>query len=300
MAKSRGGLGGMGLDALLKVNVQNDNTIKSEDSSPENVLAGFVELPIDKIVPNNNQPRKYFDDEAIENLSISIKNFGVIQPITVVKKDSKYEIIAGERRYRASIKAGLEKIPVIIKDLSQKEQLEISLVENIQREDLNPIEEALAYMSLIDAYNLTHEEISKRVGKSRTAITNTIRLLNLEPQIQKWITDGLLPPGHARVILSVEDKGEHLKFADYIIKNNLSVREAEALSKKWSTDRDIGNSKKPTKQAMREIEIQDAEDRIAKKLQTKVKISGTSIKGKITIDYFTQEDLERILELWEI
>ena len=298
MAKNKSGLGGMGLDALLKVNVQNDNVSELVESS-EKVLAGFVELPIDKIVPNKNQPRKILKEDEIEELAVSIKNYGVIQPITVVKKDNKYEIVAGERRYRASIKAGLEKIPVIIKDLSQKEQLEISLVENIQREDLNPIEEALAYMSLINAYNLTHEEISKRVGKSRASITNTIRLLNLEPQIQKWITEGDVSPGHARAILSIEDKNEHKKFADHIMKNNLSVREAENLSKKWADNKTKKSDKKSIPK-LREIEIQDAEEKLAKKLQTKVTINGTSIKGKIIIDYFAQEDLERILEIVEI
>jgi ParB family chromosome partitioning protein len=298
MAKNKSGLGGMGLDALLKVNVQNNNSSRSEESA-ENVLAGFAELPIDKIVPNNNQPRKYFDDEKIEELTISVKTFGVIEPITVVKKDDKYEIVAGERRYRASIRAGLEKIPVMIRDLSQKEQLEISLVENIQREDLNPIEEALAYTSLINAYNITHDDISKRVGKSRPAITNTIRLLNLEPQIQKWIIEGGLSQGHARAILSIEDKNEHIKFADYIMKNNLSVREADNLSKKWITPTKNEKEENASKPKLREIEIQDAEDRLSKKLQTKVKINGTSIKGKIVIDYFTQEDLERILEIFE-
>ena len=293
MAKNKGGLGGMGLDALLRVNVQNDNPPKSEESG-DNILAGFVELPIDKIVPNSNQPRKYFDDESLEDLAISIRNFGVIQPITVVKKESNYEIVSGERRYRASIKAGLKKIPVIIKVLSQKEQLGISLVENIQRVDLNPIEEALAYKSLIDDYNLTHEEIANELGKSRTAITNTIRLLNLEPQIIQWIKEKLLNPGHARAILSIEDKNERIKFADYIIKNNLSVREAESSSKKWTTSENEEGTQKPK---LREIEIQDAEEKIAKKLQTKVKINGTSIKGKIVIEYFNQEDLERILEI---
>jgi ParB family chromosome partitioning protein len=293
MAKNKSGLGGMGLDALLKVNVQNDNLTKSEELG-DNVLAGFVELPVGKIIANSNQPRKYFDDESLEELAQSIKNFGIIQPITVVKKDNNYEIVSGERRYRASVKAGLKKIPVIIKVLSQKEQLGISLVENIQRVDLNPIEEALAYKSLIDEYNLTHEEIASELGKSRTAITNTIRLLNLEPQIIQWIKEKLLTPGHARAILSIEDKNEQIKFADYIINNHLSVRESEGLSKKWTTPK---NEKDTKKSKLREIEIQNAEEKIAKKLQTKVKIDGTSIKGKIMIDYFTMEDLERILEI---
>ena len=198
MAKTNRGLG-MGLDALLKVNIQDEEKTPNLQNPEENILAGFVEIPIDKIVTNPNQPRKNFSEELLENLATSIKNFGVIQPITVSKKDDTYEIIAGERRYRAAKIVGLEKIPVIIKDLSLKEKMEISLVENIQRENLNPIEEGLAFLSLIETYNITQEELSERVGKSRTAITNTIRLLNLDPQIQKWITEDKLTPGHARV-----------------------------------------------------------------------------------------------------
>lgn len=295
MAKNNRGLG-MGLDALLKVNIQDEDKSPNLQNPEENVIAGFVELPIDKVLPNPNQPRKNFSEEALESLAVSIKSFGVIQPITVAKKNDIYEIIAGERRYRAAKKVGLEKIPVIIKDLSQKEKMEISLVENIQRENLNPIEEGLAFLSLIETYSITQEELSGRLGKSRTAITNTIRLLNLDPQIQKWITEEKLTPGHARTILSVEDKSQRISFADYIIKNNLSVRESEQISKKWPLQT---FSKKDTPK-VREIEIQMAEEKIARKLMTKVNIVGTSLKGKINIEYFKQEDLERILEILEV
>nr|HPO50942.1 ParB/RepB/Spo0J family partition protein [Spirochaetota bacterium] len=284
------------LDALLKVNIQDEDKSPNLQNPEENVIAGFVELPIDKVFPNPNQPRKNFSEEALESLAVSIKSFGVIQPITVAKKDDIYEIIAGERRYRAAKKVGLEKIPVIIKDLSQKEKMEISLVENIQRENLNPIEEGLAFLSLIETYSITQEELSGRLGKSRTAITNTIRLLNLDPQIQKWITEEKLTPGHARTILSVEDKSRRISFADYIIKNNLSVREAEQISKKWPLQT---FAKKDTPK-VREIEIQRAEEKIARKLMTKVNIVGTSLKGKINIEYFKQEDLERILEILDV
>ncbi len=295
MAKTNRGLG-MGLDALLKVNIQDEEKTPNLQNPEENILAGFVEIPIDKIVTNPNQPRKNFSEELLENLATSIKNFGVIQPITVSKKDDTYEIIAGERRYRAAKIVGLEKIPVIIKDLSLKEKMEISLVENIQRENLNPIEEGLAFLSLIETYNITQEELSERVGKSRTAITNTIRLLNLDPQIQKWITEDKLTPGHARAILSINEKKQHISFANYIIQNNLSVRESEKISKKWPFE--IYTKKSHPK--IREIEIQKAEEKISQKFQTKVNIVGSSIKGKIHIEYFKQEDLERILETLNI
>jgi len=295
MAKNNRGLG-MGLDALFKVNIQDEEKAPNLQNPEDNIIAGFVEIPIDKIIPNPNQPRKNFSEESLENLAVSIKNFGVIQPITVAKKNDIYEIIAGERRYRAAIKVGLEKIPVIIKDLSQKEKMEISLVENIQRENLNPIEEGLAFLSLIETYNITQEELSGRLGKSRTAITNTIRLLNLDPQIQKWITEEKLTPGHARTILSIEEKNQHMLFANYIIQKNLSVREAEKIAKRWPID--MLPKKEPPK--IREIEIQKAEEKMSQKLQTKVNIIGSSLKGKIHIEYFKQEDLERILEILNI
>ncbi|OHD12291.1 MAG: hypothetical protein A2Y34_01315 [Spirochaetes bacterium GWC1_27_15] len=291
MAKVNRGLG-LGLDALLKVNVSDESKPETNDES--NVIAGFVELSIEKIFPNPNQPRKNFIEESIESLSQSIKNFGILQPITVAKKGEVYEIIAGERRYRAAKLAGLEKIPVIIKDLSQKEKMEISLVENIQRENLNPIEEGLAYLTLIETYTITQEELSGRLGKSRTAITNTLRLLNLNPQIQKWLIESKITPGHARSVLSIEDKNQHVSFADYIIQNNLSVRETEQLAKKWPPV----HHQKPKKQtSLRELELQKAEEKLAEKIQTKVSIAGSSIKGKIQIEYFSQEELERILEL---
>jgi len=288
MAKTNKGLG-MGLDALLKLNITDEN----EDNS-EKIIAGFVELPLEKIIPNPDQPRKNFSDEAIQSLAQSIKSYGIIQPITVSKKGEFYEIIAGERRYRAAKLLGLEKIPVIIKDTSQRERLELSLIENIQRENLNPIEEALAYSNLIETYGITHEELSERLGKSRTAITNMIRLLNLDIQIQKWLMDGTITPGHARTILSIENKKEHISFAEYIIKNNLSVREAEKIAKIWPIEKKESKKTAP----IREIELQRAEEILARKLQSKVNIIGTSQKGKIQIEYFSQEELERLLELF--
>lgn len=301
MAKNKKGLG-MGLDALLKMNVQDEipeaDSLTSENvSAEEKVIAGFVELPIDKIVPNSNQPRKNFDEQSLNELAQSIKNFGLIQPITVVKKEHIYEIVAGERRYRASIKAGLEKIPVIIKDISQRKKLEMSLVENIQRENLNSIEEALAFSSLIESYNITQEELADSLGKNRTTITNSIRLLNLDVQIRRWIMDGKLSSGHGRAILSLENKDEQVNFATFIINNNLSVRDAESAAKNWPVKR---AKKKETKSIKKSIELQKAEEKLQRKLQTKVLFFGNEKKGKIQIDYYSTEELERILEVLNI
>lgn len=293
MAKMNKGLG-MGLDALFKVNITEENDNSNLDKpEEERVIAGFTELPIEKVIPNPDQPRKSFSDEAMESLTKSVKSYGIIQPITVSKKGDFYEIVAGERRYRAAKIVGLKKIPVIIKDTSQREKLELSLIENIQRENLNPIEEAIAYSNLIETYGITHEELSERLGKSRAAITNMIRLLNLDPQIQKYLIDGSITPGHARTILSIENKKEHINFAEYIIKNNLSVREAEKLSKNWPIEK-----KERKSNVVREIELQKTEEILARRLQSKVNIIGTSHKGKIQIEYFSQEELERLLELF--
>jgi ParB family transcriptional regulator, chromosome partitioning protein len=289
MAKSNRGLG-MGLEALLKMNVQNE--VETKEGEVKEVVAGFVELSLDKIMPNPNQPRKNFDEESLNELSQSIKNFGLLQPISVIKNGDFYEIIAGERRYRAAKKAGLDKIPVIIKNISQKEKLEISLVENIQRENLNSIEEALAYSSLIDTYQVTQEELADRIGKSRSTITNSIRLLNLDAQIRKWIIEGKLTPGHARAILSLEETKEHLSLANYLIENNLSVRDAEILSKKWPIQK-----KKTSLNPKKDADIKNLEKKLQEKLQTKVLIEGNSKKGKIAIDYYSMDDLDRIIEI---
>ncbi|MBN2544477.1 MAG: ParB/RepB/Spo0J family partition protein [Spirochaetes bacterium] len=300
MAKNKKGLG-MGLDALLKMNVQDipedNDPVRETESNEEKVIAGFVELPIDKIVPNPDQPRKNFDEESLNELAQSIKNFGLIQPITVVKKEHIYEIVAGERRYRASIKAGLEKIPVIIKDISQRKKLEMSLVENIQRENLNAIEEALAFSSLIESYSITQEELADSIGKNRTTITNSIRLLNLDVQIRRWIMDGKLTSGHGRAILSLEDNDQHLSFASYIINNNLSVREAESTAKKWPFKKD---TKTEIKHENKSLQLHKAEEKLQRKFQTKVLFFGNEKKGKIQIDYYSTEELERILEVLDI
>lgn len=293
MAKRNKGLG-MGLDALLKMNVRDQVESQKEVAQEGAVIAGFLELAIDKIIPNPDQPRKNFDEDLLDDLAQSIKNFGLIQPIVVVKKDNLYEIIAGERRYRAAKQIGLDKIPAIIKDISQKEELEMSLVENIQRENLNAIEEALAYSNLIDTYNITQEELAKTLGKSRTTITNSIRLLNLDAEIQRWIMQDKLTSGHARAVLSINNANQHQSFANYIIQHNLSVREAEVSAKKWHL---MSQKRTHSSPPQKELELQLAEEKLQQNLQTKVIINGNSKRGKIYIDYFSQEELERIMEL---
>ncbi len=301
MAKNRAL--GRGLDSLMKLNVSDDDTGTPAESQ-DHVAAGFVELDIDKVTPNPNQPRKDFENESLEYLSQSIKTFGIIQPITVAKFGTTYEIVAGERRYRAAKLAGLDKIPVIIKDLSRKEQFELSIVENIQRVDLNPIEEALAYLSLIDTYSITHEHLAGRMGKSRTSITNTMRLLNLDPQIQRWLIEGKISSGHARTILSIPDKTKHIPFANWIIERNLSVREAEKLSKKWQDEEKTGEYQTAggteKKRELKEIELKYAEEKLSSKLQTKAIINGNSKNGKIVIEYFSLEELERLMEVFGV
>ena len=304
MANKKIGLGGLGeslmtenaegINALLDVNIRAEG---SDDDSQSNgtALAGFVEMNIGDIITNPNQPRKEFDEESLNELAQSIKAIGIIQPIAVTKNGDKYEIVAGERRFRAAQIAGLEKVPVLIKDLSLREKLEIALIENIQRENLNAVEEALAYSNLIQQYNLTQEELSERVGKSRSAIANAMRLLGLDPIIQKMLIDRQITAGHAKAILSVEDEADRLGFAVYLRDNQVSVREAEALSKKWPIRTSSGGG--GSKTGIREVEIVNAERELAETLQTKVTINGTSFKGKIQIEYFSLDELERLIEL---
>lgn len=256
-----------------------------------------VEIDIRKIEPNRNQPRKQFDEDAIEELAESIKQFGVIQPLIVKKKGDYYEIIAGERRWRASKKAGLKKVPVIIKNYDEKEILKISLIENLQREDLNPIEEAQAYQKLKEDYGLKQDEIAASVSKSRTAITNTMRLLKLDERVQKMVMDNLISSGHGRTIIPIEDKELQYETACKILDENLSVREAEQLVKKLL-------ERKPDKEKKEEESQQNAEmfhyfeGRMKDILGSKVTIKNKkNNKGRIEIEYYSAEELERIIDL---
>jgi len=251
-------------------------------------------LEIKNIYPNEDQPRKVFDEEKIQILSESIKSYGVLQPI-VVKPDEygKYMIIAGERRYRASKAAKKNSIPAVIKDLPIRDIMEIALIENLQREDLNPIEEALAYRSLIENHNVTQEEISEAVGKSRPHITNTIRLLNLRKEIIEMVEYGEITAGHGKALLRITDKDKQLEVANKVIEEGLSVRATEVLAKKISEEKDI---KIPTKKE-KDLFIVDVEEKLRNIFGTKVNISKGKKKGKIEIEYYNDDELNNIVGL---
>ena len=254
----------------------------------------IVELEIKNIYPNEDQPRKVFDEEKIQILSESIKSYGVLQPI-VVKPDEygKYMIIAGERRYRASKAAKKNSIPAVIKDLPIRDIMEIALIENLQREDLNPIVEALAYRSLIDHHNVTQEEISEAVGKSRPHITNTIRLLNLTKEVIDMVEYGQITAGHGKALLRITDKDKQLEVANKIIEEGLSVRATEVLAKKISEEKDV---KIPTKKE-KDLFIVDIEEKLRNIFGTKVNISKGKKKGKIEIEYYNDDELNSIVGL---
>lgn len=274
---------GKGLGALIP-NIKED--LDSKD---------IVNIDINKIYANPDQPRKVFDGEKIEVLSSSIKNYGVLQPIVVKPDDfGKYMIIAGERRYRASKKANLKEMPAVIKDIPMKDLMEIALIENLQREDLNAIEEALAYKSLIDHYNVTQEEISEAVGKSRPHITNTLRLLNLSKEVMAMVEDNRITPGHGKALLRIPDHNIQLQIANRIMEEELSVRETEKLAKKILENENIVTEKK-IKQ--KDIYIVDVEERLTNIFGTKVNISKGKKKGKIEIEYYNDEDLDSIVSL---
>ena len=250
-------------------------------------------LPIERIKPNKSQPRKNFEEDSIGDLASSIKEKGVIQPLIVRKSGSDYEIIAGERRWRASKLVGIKNLPVVIIEADDNEILELALIENLQREDLNPIEEAEAYRKLADEFNLTHEEISRKIGKDRSTISNQLRLLKLTRRAREALINGLISAGHARALITVEDVDLLDEYLDIIIDNSLSVRQAEKLVKP--------GPKMKTKPGKKMGEATDkkyldaiAED-LKKSLGTKVKINGQSGKGKIEIEYYSGEELERLI-----
>ncbi len=251
------------------------------------------EIEINKIKTNKNQPRKNFNEERLDELYHSIKAHGVLQPVILRKINDGYELVAGERRLRAALKANLRKIPAIVKKLTDSEAMEIALIENLQREDLNPLEEAAAYKRLMVEFKMTQDELSKRVGKSRSQIANTVRLLNLDEPILKMISDNKLTAGHGRALLSVEGKKDRLLLAQKIIDGNLSVRQVEELSKNESM------TKKKKKNAPKEINpvFIELTDKLQRSLGTKVKIKGTEKRGKIEIEFYSTDELERLLEM---
>lgn len=281
---------GKGLDIMIPEHI-------SETENNEANVSRETLLSIYEIEPNRSQPRKRFDEDALHELAESIKQFGVIQPLIVQKRDKYYEIVAGERRWRASRLAGLKKIPVIIKDYSPQEIVEIALIENIQREDLNPIEEALAYQRLIQEYNLKQDELAERVSKSRVTITNSMRLLKLDESVQQMIIDDMISSGHARALLPLEDSKIQQDTAYKIFDEKLSVRDTEKLVRELlkpkSSDEIV---------ATNEIGFiyESLEEKLKNIIGTKVSINRKkNNKGKIEIEYYSDEDLERIMDLFD-
>ncbi len=283
MVQKRTGLG-KGLSALIQDKERVDNLINDLSRNDTKVL----ELDIDKIRPKEDQPRKKFDNESLESLAKSIEENGVLQPLLVTKKNEYYEIVAGERRYRASKIANLKKIPCIVREIDEITASKIALIENIQREDLNPIEEAYGYKRIIDEYNLTQEELAKAIGKSRSYVANTIRLLNLDERVIEFIKDGDLTTGHGKVLLGIKDKDAQYKKALNIVKTNSSVRKTEEL---------IDKKKKIKKNKDKDLYIKEVEERLITNLGTKVTINKTKAKGTIEIEFYNEDDLDRLVDL---
>ena len=301
---------GKGLGAIFGEDVVKENKEETEKKAKAKAEAKAAEemdkkgrilmLKLDLVQPNKEQPRKTFDEEKINELAESIKNYGVLQPLLVQKNDSFYEIIAGERRWRAAKAAGLKEIPAVLKEYSKQEAMEISLIENVQRADLNPIEEALGYKQLIDEFGLTQEEIAVRVAKSRTVITNTMRLLKLDEQIQNMLVQGVITSGHARALLSLEDTQMQLKAAKEILDKKLSVRETERLVKRLQKEASGEKKEEKKKDETLALIYQDLEDRMKSVMGTKVSIHNKDKnKGRIEIEYYSEAELERIVEMIE-
>ena len=285
---------GKGLDSLIPENKSVKPAAKAEKE--ESVKTGEQMLKINQVEPNREQPRKHFNEDALLELSESIKQMGIIQPIVVQDRNSYYEIIAGERRWRAAKQAGLKKIPVIIKNYTEQEIVEISLIENIQREDLNPIEEAFAYKRLLEEFNLKQDEVAERVSKSRTAVTNSIRLLKLNEKVQQMVIDDMIQTGHARALLGIEDLEKQYNMAQKVFDEKLSVRETEKLVKKVQKEKEEVEKTKMDKQL--EIVYQDLEEKMKQILGTKVSINAKDEnKGKIEIEYYNKEDLDRLIDM---
>lgn len=290
MAVNKRGLG-KGLDTMIPP-VKNEK--KSEKGDPAKGPETLVNIT--KVEPNREQPRKNFDEDALLELSESIKQYGLLQPILVQDRKDYYEIIAGERRWRAAKIAGLKQVPVIIKNLTDQEIVEISLIENIQRENLNPIEEAQAYKRLLNEFHLKQDEVAERVSKSRTAVTNSMRLLKLSDDVQRMVIDEMITTGHARALLGVEDPAEQYNLAQRIFDEKLSVREVEKIVK------NMGKPVKPKKEKVVDKSMQVIYDDISEKLKTQL---GTKVNivpkedgsGKIEIEFYSHDELDRILDL---
>lgn len=308
MAK-RTGLG-KGLGAIFGEDVvenHQDNVSRETSGKQSESIFNREDIPgkeymvrMSLIEPNTGQPRKSFDSESIQELADSIKKYGVLQPLLVQKKGERYEIVAGERRWRAAKEAGLKEIPVVIREYTKQQSMEIALIENVQREDLNPIEEAMAYQQLMQEFELTQEEIAERVSKNRVTITNSLRLLKLDKRVQEMLIQGLITGGHARALLSLEDREQQYQISLKVIGEKLSVREVEKLVKS------LGKPKKAAKEKEKEDEkdltiiFRDLEERMKQVMGTKVIINKRDRnKGKIEIEYYSEAELERLVELIE-
>ena len=290
MPKKRGGLG-RGIEALIMETDGHSDASSVDEKS-------VIELKISEIEPNSKQPRHTFDVEKLQSLSESIKQYGVIQPIIVQQNPNGfYRIVAGERRWRAAKMAGLTTVPALVKTLEELKSVEIALIENLQREDLNPIEEALGYKNLMDRFSLTQEQISTRVGKSRSAVANSLRLLSLDDEILELVKQKELSEGHARALLGLSDREKRLFVASKIVEEDLSVRQTEALVKKYNQeDAQQTPAKKPSQV---DYILADMKEKLQASLKTKVKIVSGAKKGKIEIEYYGNDDLQRIAELIE-
>lgn len=298
MSVKKGGLGkglGKGLDSLIPDKVGITETVEEEKKDE-------VMVNINKVEPNREQPRKNFDEDALLELAESIKQFGVLQPLLVQDKETYYEIVAGERRWRAAKLAGVKEIPIIVKNLTPQEIVEISLIENIQREDLNPIEEAIAFKRLLTEFNLKQDEVAERVSKSRTTVTNSMRLLKLDEKVQQMVIDEMLTTGHARALLAIENHEKQYAVAQKVFDEKLSVRETEKLVKKLAKAND-SDSKKVEKEDEDELKrlrvvYHDLEEKMKEALGTKVVINyKDKNKGKIEIEYYDSEQFEHLYDM---
>ena len=288
---------GRGLESLFAIYDSNESVEKITKQKKQTTEESVTELDINKIYPNPNQPRKYFDEEALQELASSIKMHGVIQPLVVNKTDdNNYMIIAGERRWRASNIAGLDKVPVVIKNYTEKQIREVSIIENLQREDLNPIEAARAIKQLMEEYNLTQETVSDRIGKSRSNVANTLRLLSLYPEVIKMIEDGKLSSGHARSLVVVDDTTQQIKLAKQAADGKMSVRELEKAVKNYlNPPKNVS-----TKVAEQSLELKELINEMQRVFATKVSAIGNDNKGRIYIDYYSRDDLDRLSDLIEL
>ena len=288
---------GKGLDSLIANKV---GTAPLAENKKSEEKPAEVKVKISKVEPNREQPRKNFDEDALLELAESIKQFGVLQPLLVQDRKDYYEIIAGERRWRAAKIAGLKEVPVIIKKLTEQEMVEISLIENIQRENLNPIEEALVYKRLLNEFNLKQDEVAERVSKSRTAVTNSMRLLKLNEKVQQMVIDDMLTTGHARALLGIEDQEKQYVVAQQIFDEKLSVRETEKLVKKIQKEKDLPEKKKEELDEQVALAYHDVEEKMKLILGTKVNIRAKDDKkGKIEIEYYSMDEFNRIFEMMQ-